>query len=162
MKSTTEGVTQVVRQIYARDGEVRASVLVEEARPKESPAHDAFEWRDKVAAHEYRLTQARQMIRLVTIERGDYESQLVHVASEKGDQVREGVYKPIDVIVESPTEFETALSAALQRLASARKAVEELSVAARKLSPTDDRTAIIAQIAESLSLLNTALEKAVH
>lgn len=157
-----DGVVQVVREIYDRDGEVKASVLVEEARPKESPAHPAFEWRDKIAAEEYRLWQARYLIKRVTIVREDRQVPLVNVAADKGGESREGTYKPVDVVVENPTEFETALSAAIQRLGAARRAVEELQLAARKLGPTDDRASMIAQIAESLSLLQTALDRAVH
>jgi len=157
-----EGVTEVVREIYARDGEVKASVLVDEARPEESPAHPAFEWRDDVAAEEYRLIQGRQLIKRVTVIENEREVQLVHVASVDHSNSREGKYKSVDVVVETPNEFELAFSEAVQRLRSARKAVEVLESAARKMESTDDRAAIIAQISESLSLLQTALDRAVH
>ena len=163
MKSKVmHGVTTVVRDIYNRDGEVKASVLVDEARPEESPAHPAFEWRDEVAAEEYRLYQARHLIKRVTIICDEKTVPLVHVSSLKRGESREGTYKPVDIVVETPNEFEIALSDAMQRLSSARRAVEVLETAARKLEPTDDRAALIAQIAESLSLLQTALNKAVH
>src|SRR5690606_11240128 len=50
--------------IKARDnGELRPSAVVEAARDKRNPLHSQFEWDDKVAAHEYRLSQARALIR---------------------------------------------------------------------------------------------------
>ena len=162
MKNKYAGVERVIRAIYVREGEVKASMLLEEARDKKSPAHSAFEWDDGAAAEEYRLYQARHLLRIVTVIHDDKPSKLANVSAEKGDDSREGAYKPIAAIVESPTEFETVLSSALRRLGAARLAVEELQIAARKLSPTDDRVSMIAQIAEALSLLNTALDKAVH
>ena len=148
MKNTLmKDVETVVQKIYARDGEVKASVLVEDARPKDSPAHPAFEWRDKLAAAEYRLYQARHLIRRVSVIHDDKPSRLVHVPIVAfGDDSKEGSYKPTDVIVSVPDEFEAALNAAIQRLKSAREAVEELQRAASKLEPKGDRNVLIAQV----------------
>lgn len=55
-----------LRGLYDRHGELTASLVVDEARPKNAPLHPFFEWDDKAAAEEFRLTQARAMIRRVT------------------------------------------------------------------------------------------------
>lgn len=39
--------------------------IVDAAKHRESPIHDAFEWDDSVAATEYRKEQARELLRAV-------------------------------------------------------------------------------------------------
>lgn len=46
-------------------GVLKPESVVEEARPKSSPLHKRFTWDNSKAAHEYRLWQARQLIRVV-------------------------------------------------------------------------------------------------
>lgn len=46
-------------------GVLKPEAVVEEARPKSSPLHKRFTWDNSKAAHEYRLWQARQLIRVV-------------------------------------------------------------------------------------------------
>jgi hypothetical protein len=164
MKSTLmKKVEKVVQDIYKKNGEVKASLLVEAARPKESPAHPAFEWRDGVAAEEYRLYQARHLIRRVQVIHEDKPAQLVHVPIVSvRDESREGSYKPAEVIVEAPDEFEIALNAAIQRLKSARSAVDDLQRAANKLEHNGERSAFIAQVSNALAALNVALDQVVH
>lgn len=163
MTDAIKGGEIVVRTIYERDGEVRASVLVDEARPKSSPAHPFFEWKDSVAAQEYRLIQARKLIKRVVVEIEGREERLVHVPRVTTAQdSKEGYYKPVSVVVESPTEFELALSEATAKLGSARRSVDRLRYAAEKLSDTDDRAAMISQVAKGLELLEYALHRVEH
>lgn len=54
-------------RIRKRDGRIQASVVVEEARPDEAPLHPAFEWRDEVAAEEWRRHQATELVREVRV-----------------------------------------------------------------------------------------------
>jgi hypothetical protein len=56
-----------LERIREERGKATASVVVEEATPKTSPLHPQFEWRDRVAAHEHRLAQARQMMRSLVV-----------------------------------------------------------------------------------------------
>ena len=51
----------------SNDGEVTALQVLEDASGKRSPLHDFFQWDDTEAARQYRLTQARLMIRSVDI-----------------------------------------------------------------------------------------------
>lgn len=53
--------------IYERRGHLTADDVVSEAAPPESPLHSHFEWNDAVAGHQYRLEQARHLIRSVQI-----------------------------------------------------------------------------------------------
>jgi len=46
---------------------IQASEVVEMAFDPDCPLHSYFEWDDGAAAHQYRLSQARQLIRSITI-----------------------------------------------------------------------------------------------
>lgn len=49
-------------------GALQTEVVVERAEPEDSPLHDYFEWTDKIAGHQYRLWQARQLINIIQVE----------------------------------------------------------------------------------------------
>ena len=89
--------------IYHRRGELSPPVVVDEARPVDSPLHERFEWDDEVAGEAYRLVQAAELIRSVRIVYQDKptgESKSVrafHSLREAGSE-RKG-YAPIDEIV---------------------------------------------------------------
>lgn len=46
------------------DGLLRPEDVVKAAKPKSSPLHDRFDWNDGTAAHNWRLEQARHIIRV--------------------------------------------------------------------------------------------------
>lgn len=48
-------------------GAVTPMVLVKESTPSNTPLHKCFEWNNAKAADAYRTTQARQILRLITI-----------------------------------------------------------------------------------------------
>lgn len=64
-------------------GRLSASAYVEAARPAESPVHDSLTWDDGEAAHQYRLTESRVLIR---------STEMVVVAGEGPDRVRTVVF----------------------------------------------------------------------
>lgn len=48
-------------------GLLTAELVVEQARQQSSPLHGYFEWDDTEAAHQYRLEQARHLIRHIVV-----------------------------------------------------------------------------------------------
>lgn len=48
-------------------GKLSPELVVEEARPRTSPLHDAFEWNDRIAADSYRKSQAKCLISAIVI-----------------------------------------------------------------------------------------------
>jgi hypothetical protein len=53
------------RLVHRHRGELRPEQVVEAAKSKDSPLHASFEWDDTEAAQQYRLDQARNLIRAV-------------------------------------------------------------------------------------------------
>lgn len=52
----------------AASGELTPDRVVADARDPNSPLHPLFEWNETEAAHQYRLVQARSLIRALAIE----------------------------------------------------------------------------------------------
>lgn len=57
------------------NGRLAQDDVVEEARDKKSPLHPAFEWNDKRAAQQYRLSQAGYVIRMLSVTYVEGENQ---------------------------------------------------------------------------------------
>lgn len=117
-------------RIRAEEGRIAPSVVVDAARDEDNPLHPAFEWDDAVAGDEYRLIQARQLIRSLVIRKAEQEPRTiyVHISAAKG----EGGYQPIDVVVERPELYALAYAELAQSVASADAALTELRAAAQR------------------------------
>ena len=59
-----QALTQIASQ---HGGELLPAHVVRSAKPKRNPLHGYFEWDEKAAAHQYRLTQARSVIRSIVL-----------------------------------------------------------------------------------------------
>lgn len=57
-----EKAREILRRMSA-EGSLTAEEVVRRAKSKRSPLHKFFEWEDEVAAHAYRIEQARELIR---------------------------------------------------------------------------------------------------
>ena len=56
-----------LERIMERDGGLRPDAIVRDSEPEHAPLHAEFEWDDPAAAHEYRIEQARRIVRAVHI-----------------------------------------------------------------------------------------------
>lgn len=59
----TDEQRKAIEQCRDEDGHVKPAVVVEHARDDQSPLHELFTWDDTEAAHNFRLMQARWVIR---------------------------------------------------------------------------------------------------
>ena len=137
--SLIEKVAVVAQAIYERDGYVKPSVLVDEARPVDSPAHDAFEWDDSKAAEEYRLSQARGWLKNVTLVVEDRKEVMVHVPSIVSDS-REGYYKPKSSVLRNTDECDRALIELRTNMLAAKKSFEKFYAEAEAVNKRIDVT----------------------
>lgn len=150
-------VAAELSRIASERGGLDAAVVVDEARPKGSPLHPAFEWNDSVAAEEHRKMQARTLIRSVVVVRGDNESTpaFVRVKTEEAAD-----YQPIETVIGSPSMFASALTLLTAKLSSAEAAMRQLQEAAKGLDD-DDRLARIGVAARAVEVASSAV-KALH
>jgi hypothetical protein len=94
---------ELQRIALKHQGQLLPSDIVEAARPKSSPLHSRFEWDDGEAAEQYRLWQARQLIRvLVTVEKNGSKSYRVRLYTSLGtDRKSGGGYRLLRVVLRS-------------------------------------------------------------
>jgi hypothetical protein len=102
---------ELLQGIYNDRGRLTPALVVEEARPDDSPLHDRFEWDNEVAGEEYRRHQARQLIRSVkvvysTTDDGDDKKVRAFTAihHETGH-----VYEPTERVAQDPFLTKVAL-----------------------------------------------------
>lgn len=56
-----------INALDAKHGTLTPELVVKDATSPKSPLHDYFEWDDDIAAHKFRLEQARTLIRSVEV-----------------------------------------------------------------------------------------------
>lgn len=126
---SAETAAHELETIRARDGKLEAETIVEHAKPAESPIHPAFEWRDKVAAHQYRLDQARNLVRsIVVVDAGEADESVsapmyVHVRPPESGT---GYYQSTMVAIQDADEWATALKEMSSIADSALRSLETL------------------------------------
>jgi hypothetical protein len=140
IRQAREEVKAALLNLDKANGGLRPSEVVAAAKPKSSPLHNEFEWNDTKAGEEYRLYQARHLIRVCVITAKAEDGTIVRdpwvqipATPEECEikQSREGVYQRISVIVQDVDKFARALSALMTKLNAAKAAAEELRAAAQ-------------------------------
>ena len=126
------------------DGLIQPERVVEVASDTSSPLHRHFEWDDSEAAHEYRLEQARRLIRSVTIIRVDSPPRYVNVTIQRvGGGSRRGYIQTERAVVDPDLYEQVVMDASrglrsfqirLQAFAQARKSVDLLDKAIKELT----------------------------
>lgn len=92
MNPKSKIVLKELQRIASRNGGIlQPEIVVEEAKNPKSVLHSQFEWDDVKASHEYRIWQARMLIRVAVqiIPNGNEQPQRVFV-SLKTDRYKDG------------------------------------------------------------------------
>lgn len=90
MKRDHEAIRAELERLKS-DGVIRPVDVVEAARDEESPLHDWFQWDDDEAAHQYRLLQARNLLRVyVNVEPSKDSEPVRAFVSLTSDRAKEG------------------------------------------------------------------------
>lgn len=147
-----------LERIHQRDGVITAAVVVNESRPEDAPLHPVFEWRDEVAAENYRHYQARTMIRSVhKIEEDRPEPTPVYVNVGPNETTRG--YQPVSIVVTRPNMYANALAELAKKLHAAEKALAELKSAADAQPDSDqERMARIAIAVQAMQTASAAIQ----
>lgn len=165
---------RILNQIADRDGSIQAQAVVDEAKPKASPIHPAFEWRDGVAGNEYRKWQARQLVRSVRAvkdePRDPAQPLMVKVTQETapafifaggGREESPRGYYPAAQVISDLDLFQRAMEDAQLKVKSAERAVQELTRLAEK-ADHPERLAALSIAIKGLMVAHAALRDARH
>lgn len=130
-KVKAQAAGEELARIRDKHGELTPRITVDESKPKSAPLHNAFEWDNDKAADEFRLQQARTLIRAVCVVHSpEAEPQAVYVHVKREE--KEGSYEPVSVVVHEPDLLQTALAELQEKLSGAQRAVNELEDAAER------------------------------
>jgi len=146
-------VGETLEALRKKHGRLETTEVLQEAKKKRSPLHGAFEWDDAKAGHEYRLYQARSMIRgiVVVLEDGD-EPAYVHVQVKNN-----GYYQSSSVACQNVDEWELVRRQVLGQLESASDSLDKLDQVAQRYGRKDRRKVSSAQ--KSVSDAVSSLEE---
>lgn len=110
MAIDTEILEAELQSIYDKEGELTPSAVVTAAKPKNHPLHSQFTWDDKDAADQFRLEQARGLIRSVKIVFKRADGEYDDVRSWHSVRRPSGTsYEPADKVAKDPFLREMAL-----------------------------------------------------
>ena len=117
---TTDVVISALRGIAAKnDGLLKPEDVVEAARPPKSPLHDRFTWDDSEAARQFRLVEARNLIRTTIqyVKVGDEDRSFRVFCSLSPDREEDGGgYRETVAVLENKAYREQLLADALAEL----------------------------------------------
>jgi hypothetical protein len=91
-------ISELKRIAAENGGLLKPETVVEEARPISSPLHNRFTWDNTKAAHEYRLWEARHLIRVVVEQISGTEGKHEVFVSLTQDRKETGYRVVVDVL----------------------------------------------------------------
>jgi hypothetical protein len=133
-------------RIRRRDGTIKPAAVVDEARPEDAPLHPAFEWRDLVAAEQWREHQASTLIKVV------------RVVPSTQPEARVTSVRPVTTVAPPVVEQYSPITREVQQavglVTEARRSIEALKLRTQRMG---DRRSMIA-LGVAFELLEEAHE----
>lgn len=108
-----------LRKIAARNGDcLKPEDVIRAAASKRSPLHDCFEWDDTAAGHQWRLHQARNLIRVTVsvIDDGKGKSPVRVFVSLTPDRAGGNGYRPMVAVLSDADMRQQLLSDACEEM----------------------------------------------
>lgn len=130
----------VAEELNKLGNKVVPEIIVQKAKSPRSAMHPCFEWDDSVAAHEYRLTQARHLARslVVSVQRADGEPRYVRAfVSVQHPEDEENTYTPYAVVMSDDWLRQQALARVKAQLQAIRERYSELEELAEVFTAID-------------------------
>lgn len=127
-----QGVYQELERIRCEnDDQLRPDDVVYEADDEQSPLHPHFEWDDGIAAHEYRKSTARRLMRSVVIapEKTENNKEITPVyinVRKDGEQYYQNIESA------STDEFESAIQDFKNKLSQLRYTLDQMEKVANE------------------------------
>lgn len=130
-KATDIEIKQALAELEDAEGRVTPEAVVEAAKPEDSVLHGLFEWNDGVAAHYYRIDQARTLIRSVRVE-FRIEKRVVRSVAYVHDPLlppKEQGYRAVVELRRDPEAARSALVSEFSRVSAHLRRARELATA---------------------------------
>jgi len=143
---------------------ITAEIVVEDAKSEDTPYHDYFEWDNEKAGHQWRLVQARGLVRSINeVKIIREENNDVPIKVRLFHDVKPGGYTPNETVWKVEEMREQVIQKALRELrgwsnryrlytelAEIHKAVDnvQLSLLERKLESAEENAAMVKRAAD--------------
>lgn len=112
------------------DGIIRPSDVVEAAQEPASPLHDWFQWDDGEAAHQYRLDQARKLLRVYVVTDTPESAPVRALVSLTTDRSNGGGYRAVADVMSDDALREQMLRDAFTQLRNTQEKYRHLQALA--------------------------------
>jgi hypothetical protein len=149
-----EDIKAALRELESEDGRLLPADVVNAARDEDSVLHSHFQWNDTIAGEKYRLSQARQLIRLVRVDVIVHEIPL-NVVSYLRDPDSEAHSAGYRSVVALRTEVDSARAAIIAEMSRVASAVRRARLVAAVLGVDGDIEAISALAAAVTERVST-------
>lgn len=152
-----EKIRQQLRHLEDKHGRLTPEAIVKEARKPGSVLHAEFEWDDKLAAHEYRIEQARGLIQTVfytTTETQERRAVPFYVRDPACAPNEQG-YRALSSIKGSREESAAVLHAELLRIESLLMRLEVIAEALDMRGRVEGVTRSVRKLCEEMGLPNS-------
>ncbi len=129
MKLSKAAIQELDEICEENDGLLRARDVLDAARARDSALHTYFDWDDSSAAEQYRLAQARQVIRVSVriIERDDRKFiHRAYVSLTTDRASSDPVYRPFVSVMTDEFRYQQLLEDAMDQIRQWRKRYEDL------------------------------------
>lgn len=137
---TEQHVTRILelKQTSVTD-DITPKMVVDDARNPESPLHDLFDWDDAVAAERWRITQARVVLRRVSlvIVVQDLEVRTPMFVRNPDAPVHEQSYIEVKSLEHDPARARRVITMEFARMESALRRMRTLATALDLLDDVD-------------------------
>lgn len=141
----------------ASGGYVEPAAVVDASRPEDAPAHHLFEWDDDVAAEQYRLVQAREVIRSIEVIVPDHTATRAFVAVVVAADATEDDTGSADDVTTGGLRTETRYTSTFAAMRDPQLKAQVLERAVRDLAAWRRRYASLQQFAKLFGAVDQTL-----
>lgn len=114
MPKESQKIIDHLEAIRIKHGDLNDLIVVDEARDPKHPLHHRFEWDDSIAGERYRLSQARELLRVTYKPDPDAPTTLRAFVAIKGEGVPKSSWTPTQEALEDPVTRKILLSQMLR------------------------------------------------
>lgn len=127
VKVDAQKAGQRLGKLNRKEGHLTAEIVLDDAADPTSPLHDQFTWDDGEAAQQYRLDQARHLVRSIVIIRKDEEEakRPIRAFVQLVDRNDVSEYRDIHVVMRSTSMRQQLLERAAKELDVWRERYED-------------------------------------
>lgn len=125
-------------------GKLTPKLVVDDARSTNAPTHVCFQWDDALAAEEFRLAQARTMLRSITVQATKDSEPVTQYVNVQFAEEEERAYTSVHDAVQDPELRRQLLDKAISEVAAWRRKYREYTELSALFDVIDTQLELVA------------------